>query len=78
MSGNETENPQNTPATEFIENRTNALKAALKAFSGAVKNDTEKIKTHNKKCPYCGYEWASRKTNPKKCPMCQRWLSPWK
>lgn len=26
------------------------------------------------KCPYCNYEWSSRKPNPKACPRCKRRL----
>ena len=26
------------------------------------------------KCPYCNYEWLSRKSNPKACPRCKRRL----
>lgn len=26
----------------------------------------------NKTCPYCGYEWTSRKEEPKECPRCKR------
>jgi len=27
-----------------------------------------------KKCPFCGYEWKSRKMEPKECPLCKRRL----